>query len=207
MNVFLLILIPFLSYLIGSIPFGPLIGRIAADTDITKLGSGNTGATNVARELGIKWGLTTLLLDITKGFLPVYIVTNFYNPPGGWLLITVPVSLLLGHRFSPFLRFRGGKGVATALGIFLALSPVIVLILFAVFILIVYLTDYVSLGSIIASCTMPVILYFTGENPDLFITASCLAVIICVTHADNIIRLINGSERRWKDRKSGKDIK
>lgn len=207
MEFILLILIPLLGYLIGSIPFGSIIGRIAADTDITKRGSGNIGATNVARELGIQWGLITLFLDLIKGFLPVFFVISFYNPPGGFLLITVPVSLLLGHRFSPFLKFRGGKGVATALGIFLALSPLIVLVLFAVFILIVYLTDYVSLGSIIASCMMPLILFLTGKSPDLIITASCLAVIICFTHKDNIVRLIRGSERRWKNRKSGKNIK
>ncbi|MFC1494677.1 glycerol-3-phosphate 1-O-acyltransferase PlsY [Thermodesulfobacteriota bacterium] len=206
MTGFFMILIPLFTYLAGSIPFGSIIGRIAAGTDITKRGSGNIGATNVARELGIKWGLITLFLDMFKGFLPVFMVVSFYNPPGGWLLITVPISLLLGHRFSPFLNFKGGKGVATALGIFFALSPVVVLILLAVFILIVYVTDYVSLGSITASCMMPVILFFTEKNRDLLITASCIAAIICITHKDNIIRLIKGKERRWKNRKSGKDI-
>ncbi len=206
MNNFLLILFPLLAYFTGSIPFGSIIGRLTADIDITKRGSGNIGATNVARELGIKWGLLTLFLDMIKGFLPVFLLMSLNDPPDRWLLIMVPVSLLLGHRFSPFLNFKGGKGVATALGIFLAISPGTVLILFAVFAGIVYLTDYISAGSITAACLMPVILFFTEKSHDILIMASCISVIICVNHRGNIIRLINGEERHWKNRKSGKHV-
>ena len=200
------ILIPLFTYLIGSVPFGSMIGRLTASVDITQLGSGNTGATNVAREIGIKWGLLTLFLDMIKGFLPVYIYISLYDPPKPWLSIAIPVSLLLGHRFSPFLKFRGGKGVATALGIFLALSPVKVFILFPVFALIVYVTGYVSLGSMTAACMMPLILFFTGSDKDMLITAVCLAGIICVFHKDNITRLIKGEERSLKKIKSRKNI-
>lgn len=198
----LLILVPFITYIVGSIPFGSIISRIQSNIDITKLGSGNTGATNVARELGIKWGLLTLLLDMIKGFLPVFIYISLYDSPERWLFIAIPITLLLGHRFSPFLKFRGGKGVATALGIFLALSPGIVLILLTVFIIIVYITDYVSLGSITATCLMPVILFFTDAGIDKLIVALSIAAIICIAHRDNITRLINGEEKSWKRRKS-----
>lgn len=204
MTDYLFILVPCCTYILGSIPFGSIISRITANIDITKLGSGNIGATNVARELGIKWGLITLFLDMIKGFLPVFIYISLFDPPDRWFLITIPITLLLGHRFSPFLKFKGGKGVATALGIFLALSPGIVLILFAVFIIIVYVTDYVSLGSITSACMMPVILFFTNKSIDILIVAFSIAAIICFAHKDNIIRLINGQERRWKNRKSGK---
>jgi len=203
---YLPILLPFFTYLIGAIPFGLIIGHITAGIDITKKGSGNIGATNVARELGIKRGLITLFLDMLKGFLPVFIVMNFYNSPNNGFLIIISLSLLLGHRFSLFLKFKGGKGVATAFGIFLAISPGYVLIAFFVFATLVYITDYVSLGSVISTGMMPFLLFFAGKPVELLITASCIAVIICITHKDNIVRLINGKERHWKNRKSGKNF-
>lgn len=202
MNKVYLFLIPIITYFIGAIPFGVIIGHFSAGIDITKKGSGNTGATNVARTLGIKYGLLTLLLDALKGFLPVFFITNFYDSSETWLLITVSLALLLGHRFSPFLKFRGGKGVATAFGIYIALSPVSVFFALCIFTLLVYLTDYVSLGSVITACIMPLIFFFTSKPVDQLVTASFIALIICLTHKKNLIRLIEGKERRWKNRKS-----
>ena len=188
----------FLSYVIGAIPFGLIISRKTAGIDITRRGSGNIGATNVARELGIKWGLLTLLLDLLKGFIPVIIVRNYITDVEDFFLIIVSLSVLLGHRFSPFLKFKGGKGVATAFGIFLALSPVSTLISMLAFILTVYLSKYISLGSIVGAYIMPITLSLLNRPATLIITAFFTATIILITHSSNITRIIRGEERKWK---------
>lgn len=201
------ILFPLLSYLAGAIPFGLIISHRIAQIDITLKGSGNIGATNVAREVGIKWGFLTLAFDLLKGFLPLYIALNCFSSKNDFLLISISIAVLLGHRFSPFLEFKGGKGVATAFGIFIALSPLSAMLSLCVFIIIVYFSDYISLGSIIAACIMPIILCLLNKQPALIITALLTAFIILLTHSGNIIRIINRKERSWKNRRSGKDIK
>ena len=192
------ILFIFLSYLAGAIPFGVIISRKTAGIDITRKGSGNIGATNVAREIGIKWGLLTLLLDLLKGFIPVFIARNYITEVNGFLLIIISLAILLGHRFSPFLKFTGGKGVATAFGIFLALSPVSAIISLCVFIITVYLSNYVSLGSIVGACIMPITLSILNKPAALIITAFFTASLILIAHSSNITRIIRGEERKWK---------
>ncbi|MGD9159099.1 MAG: glycerol-3-phosphate 1-O-acyltransferase PlsY [Desulfobacteraceae bacterium] len=192
------ILFIFLSYIAGAIPFGVIISRKTAGIDITRQGSGNIGATNVAREIGIKWGLLTLLLDLLKGFIPVFIARNYITTVDGFLLITISLAVLLGHRFSPFLQFTGGKGVATAFGIFLALSPVSAMISLFIFLITVYLSNYVSLGSIVGACIMPVTLSILNKPAALIITAFFTALIILIAHKSNIARIIRGDERKWK---------
>ncbi len=198
---FFRILFPLAAFLMGSIPFGSIIGRKVADIDIKAFGSGNIGATNVAREIGLKWGIFTLLLDLLKGFIPAYIV-NYHIPAGDIWLIIVCISSLLGHQFSIFLRFRGGKGVATAAGIFLALSPVSLLIAIVIFIIGIYLFDTVSTGSMAAACSMPLILYLSGKSLSLVIASIFMAMLICLAHRENIKNILKGEERKWRSRVS-----
>lgn len=192
----------FISYIIGAVPFGKIIGRKIAGIDITLKGSGNIGATNVAREIGIKWGLLTLLLDLLKGFIPVFIAKNYISDVQGFFLVTSSLAVLLGHRFSPFLKFKGGKGVATAFGIFLALSPSSAIISLCVFIVTVYFSDYISLGSIVGAYVMPITLSIFNKPATLIITAFFTASLILITHSSNITRIIKGEERKWKKGKS-----
>jgi glycerol-3-phosphate acyltransferase PlsY len=186
------------SYVIGSIPFGVLVSRRLANTDITRRGSGNIGATNVARELGLKWGLVTLILDLLKGFVPVYLFYQYSGSFPNYGIFIVSLSPLLGHQFSPFRGFHGGKGVSTALGIFLAISPVSAVTAVCVFILAVYLTDFVSLGSIIGACSMPLILFLYGASEYIILGSLIACALICIKHKDNVCRLLKGKERRWR---------
>lgn len=188
------------SYIIGAIPFGMIIGRKAAGIDITRKGSGNIGATNVAREIGIKWGLLTLLLDLLKGFIPVFITKIYISGVEGFFLIIVSIAVLLGHRFSAFLEFRGGKGVATAFGVFLALSPISAIVSLCAFIVTVYFSNYISLGSIVGAYLMPVTLSLLNKPAALIITSFFTATLILITHRGNITRIIRGEERKWKKR-------
>jgi glycerol-3-phosphate acyltransferase PlsY len=193
------------SYLFGSIPFGKLIAMKVAHIDITQKGSGNIGATNVARELGIKWGILTLVLDMLKGFVPVVLFASLGPQVGigheiG--LSVVGLSALSGHQFSVFLKFRGGKGVGTALGIYLAISPLSCIIALMLFILIVYVWDFVSLASMLSALAMPLLFALFGKAPPLVIGAVIAAALIVIKHKDNIQRLIKGNERKWTDRKS-----
>ena len=185
------------SFILGAIPFGKIIARFAMGTDITRHGSGNIGATNVARTIGIRWGLLTLLLDALKGFLPVYLSYQLF--PG----MTLGPSLgglcaLLGHQFSPFLRFRGGKGVAAALGMYLALAPGPCLLAMILFLAIVYATDFVSLGSMVAALAVPVLFLVWGKPFGIVLIAATTAVLICVMHRGNIALLLKGQERKWR---------
>ena len=192
------ILIIFISYIIGSIPFGVLISSGIAHIDITGRGSGNIGATNVAREVGLKWGLVTLALDLLKGFVPIYIFYNYLHYSSGVGILVVSLSTLLGHQYSIFKRFHGGKGVATSLGIFLFLAPIPAIIALSFFIITVYLTNFISLGSMIAVCSMALILLLSGGAGYLIFTSLITAALICFKHHENISRLLRGEERRWR---------
>jgi len=192
-------LFPVVSYIIGSIPFGVLISKRVAKIDITKKGSGNIGATNVARELGIKWGFLTLVMDLFKGFFPVFLCSRIF-PDFGIGLSIVGLGALIGHQFSLFQRFRGGKGVATVTGIYLAVSPVPVIIGVVIFIIVLYKSDFVSLGSMISVSSMPILLILFKESRELIISSLILAAMICISHKDNIQRIIRGEENRWRRR-------
>jgi glycerol-3-phosphate acyltransferase PlsY len=191
------------AYFLGSVPFGKLIAKRVARIDITRTGSGNIGATNVAREIGLKWGLLTLTLDVLKGFLPV-ILSAHYTPQSTHgqeiALSFVGLSALLGHQFSLFETFRGGKGVATALGIYLAISPVSCLLALLVFVSVVYKWNFVSLGSITSACAMPLILALFKTPQTFVITSLAVCTLICIKHKDNILRILRGQESVWRDR-------
>jgi glycerol-3-phosphate acyltransferase PlsY len=193
------------AYLLASIPFGLIISKRVEDVDITKAGSGNIGAANVAREVGLKWGIVTLLADALKGFIPVaatyYLLgssTELQEAMGG----LVGLAALLGHQFPVYNRLRGGKGVATGLGVFLAISPISCLFSGMLFLLVVALWRYTSLGSMAGALTMPIWLYAMGHSPCMVVLSGAMSLLIMVRHRENIQRLVKGNEIRWHGKPS-----
>ncbi|TCK02915.1 glycerol-3-phosphate 1-O-acyltransferase PlsY [Phorcysia thermohydrogeniphila] len=185
-----------LAFVFGSIPFGFVIGKLKG-VDVRQYGSGNIGATNVSRVLGKKYGALVLLLDALKGALPVlFLKVSGYSIE---YQVVAGLSAILGHCFSPFLKFRGGKGVATGLGVFLVVSPKVTLIAFLVFLSVFLTTRYVSLSSITAALSFPLVFRFLEKPSDftsliLFITA----FVVVGKHYQNIIRLLKGEEKKFK---------
>ena len=187
------------SYLIGAIPFGLFVGKIAG-VDVRQQGSRNIGATNVSRLLGKKLGLLTLVLDVLKGFIPMAVASTVLGKGTGMdgYIYGCGVMAVVGHMFPVYLGFKGGKGVATGLGVFLYLSPISILISLAIFIGTVALTGFVSAGSLMASGLFPLWLWILG-NGGLTITAALIvALLIWVKHHENIGRLLRGEEKSWK---------
>lgn len=183
------------AYLLGSIPTGLLLGKMYG-IDVRKEGSGNIGATNLYRTVGRKVGIITLVGDCFKGLVPVLVVKYFALPAE--LAAWVGLAAFCGHVFSVFLKFKGGKGVATALGVFLGLSPLSVLIALALFMLLMLKWRYVSLGSISAAAVMPLAVYLLGNGPTLIIVTSIISFIVIARHYENIRRLLAGTENRFK---------
>lgn len=183
------------AYIVGSIPTGLLLAR-ASGVDIRATGSGNIGATNVYRTLGRTVGIATLLGDCLKGLVPVLVARKlgFADP---WVA-AVGLAAFLGHVYTIFLGFKGGKGVATALGVFLGVSPLSVLGALALFIGIVAATRYISLGSVIAAAAMPFLVAAVERRPLLVGMTLVIAVIVIVKHRENIRRLREGTENRFK---------
>lgn len=184
-----------LAYLCGAIPFGYIIAKVFKNIDIRKQGSGNTGATNVYRTVSKPLGILTLTLDILKGFIPVYFIT-LINPASYWIVISVALVTIVGHVFTIFLNFKGGKGVATGCGVFLALNPAATLICFTVFVIILMLFKYVSLGSIVAATALPIMIFILSSNIELIIFSMIVAILVVVRHITNIKRLLNGTENK-----------
>lgn len=186
-----------LAFLVGSIPWGYLAGRIAKGVDLRAVGSGGTGATNVLRTLGVKASLAVFVLDFLKGFLPVVVALRAGLDPS-WTG-AVAVATVAGHCWSPFIGFKGGKGVATGAGAALALFPLTLLAL-PVMALIVWQTRFVSLGSLVgASLTslLAVVMAATGRlEPAYAVALLTISAIIILRHKGNIERLANGTERR-----------
>lgn len=185
------------AYLIGAIPTGVVLTRLVGASDIRNSGSGNIGATNVYRVAGKKLGVLTLIGDALKGAVPVLIAIKLTDL-GDAQVGAVAAAAFIGHCYPVYLKFKGGKGVATALGIFLVLSPLAVLGAFAVFALLVWKWRYVSLGSICAAAAIPILVYFTEGNPALVATTMFISLIVICRHHQNIQRLLNGSENRFK---------
>lgn len=191
----------FIAYLIGAIPFGLLIGKTLG-VDVRSSGSGNIGATNVNRLLGKKLGGLTLLCDTGKGVLPM-LLAQWVLPAGGSQELTVllcGVAAFLGHLFPIYLGFVGGKGVATALGIFLFLAPIATLMAVVVFISVVFVSGFVSLGSIVAALLMPCLIWLFKGKVSHVILAAALSLLIVLKHWTNIRRLLSHEEKSWKNR-------
>ena len=193
-----------LAYLLGSIPFGYLLVRAFRKQDIRSIGSGNIGATNVLRSGARGLGIATLVLDLLKAFVAVLIARHL-APADFELQTAAAVAAVLGHVFPVWLGFRGGKGVASALGAFLALTPRAALIALAVFLLVVALTRYVSLASIIAAAVMPIagLMVAPVRSPGVVAGFVFLAALVIVKHHANIRRLLAGTESRFGAKPTG----
>ncbi len=190
MEVYLLVLF---AYLLGSVPTGFILGSLAG-VDVRKAGSGNVGATNVARVVGKRHGILTLVADIAKGVIPIAVAFSLGLTPTATAL--VGIAVFLGHLYPVFLRFQGGKGVATALGVFLGLAPWATLVLVAIFVLVLLATRVVSLSSMLAAAFAPIVFWFFFHSPILTGTSLFIAVMIILRHRGNIQRLLLGTEPR-----------
>ena len=209
MNAPIYLEIAVLAYLLGAIPFGLILVRVARGEDVRLTGSGNIGATNVARSGGAKLGVATLILDALKGYLAVRVAIFITGQRSigdvGLAAAIAALCAILGHVFPVWLRFRGGKGVATAVGAFLGLAPRAVMVVFAIFLIIVMIFRYVSLGSIVASAVFPMLAFFlyrgSSSPADLAVMFGA-SLLIILKHRGNIKRLLNGTENRLQFHKS-----
>lgn len=183
-------------YLIGSIPFSYIFPRIFTDVDVRSRGSGNVGATNVFRTVGLKVAILALTGDLLKGVLSAWIGTS---AGGGWLLILTCMAAVIGHCYPVFLNFKGGKAVASAGGIVLFLMPKIGLTLLLLFACIVLVSRYVSLGSISIAAFLPLTAMLAAQPTYYVILCWFLAALVIYRHRENIVRLRNGTESRLRD--------
>lgn len=209
------LLLLFCAYLIGSIPTAVWVSKGVFGMDIREYGSGNAGATNTFRVLGPKAGSFVMLVDMVKGVMAVrlaLLVGYYQNPEHLTQLVNLQIGLglaaVVGHIFPIWANFRGGKGIATLFGLVLAIQPLVAICCVAVFLLILFLTRYVSLSSIIASIAFPILILFIFNEPETFyrIFAIAVALMVVLTHQKNIFRLLNGNESkvplfRHRDRK------
>ncbi|MCX7634039.1 MAG: glycerol-3-phosphate 1-O-acyltransferase PlsY [Turneriella sp.] len=200
MDFSLAVAIAFAAYLVGSFPTAYLVVRWLKGIDIRTVGSGNVGATNAMRVLGKRWGIAILMVDALKGFVPVLLVLNHF--PGSEsqrYAMLAGICTMLGHAFPVWLRFRGGKSVATGLGVMLALVPLAVLAVLPVFVLVVVLSRYVSLGSIVAALLLPAAFFLKHrlpENIELFAFVCLACIFVVYKHRTNIKRILTGEESR-----------
>jgi glycerol-3-phosphate acyltransferase PlsY len=192
-----------LAYLLGSIPFGYLLVRLRGGGDVRETGSGGTGATNVTRRAGKGAGILTLLLDALKGVAAVLVARALAG--GDWWECAAAAAAVLGHVFPVWLRFRGGKGVATGLGVFLVLAPLATACALAAFVAVVWLWRYVSLGSVTAAAVLPLAVWALGTlglsdraAAPLLAFAAAGAALIVLMHRANIGRLLRGEESKLK---------
>lgn len=195
------------AYLLGSIPFGYLIVRTRTGADVRASGSGGTGATNVSRRAGKLAGIITLLLDAAKGALAVILARAFLTDDFGvnWWVAGASISAVFGHCFPVWLGFRGGKGVATGVGVFLSLSALAVAVAGVIFIIVVALTRYVSLGSILAVAALPLLIWLldlyvrpVANLAPILTAAFATGALIILMHHANIGRLLRGTENKFK---------
>jgi glycerol-3-phosphate acyltransferase PlsY len=190
------------GYLVGAIPTGVLAGKLLRGVDIRTIGSGNVGATNVYRLLGFKAAIFVLLFDVAKGAGVVYIVNLladyqfFPFPKEGveFLKILAGLAAITGHTFTIFLRFKGGKGVATSAGVFIGLAPLPMMVIIPTFFLIAVLTRFVSVGSIVGAFLLPLLMCLLKQGPIVTLFGGVVAILIIIKHIPNIRRLLAGTE-------------
>lgn len=190
-----ILLICLISYLIGSIPWALIIGKIFFGKDIRTMGSGNLGTTNMMRNLGMKAGLSVFFLDVSKSVLSMFIASHFLG--NITYLSLFGAMAMLGHIFPIFAGFKGGKAVATATGMFLFLYPYLTLVLIVIFFINLFITGYVSLGSIIVSLVGTIVVSIIGQGIDKYIIM-IMCILVIYMHRSNVVRLKNGTENRSK---------
>lgn len=190
------VLVCVLSYLIGSIPSGLVIGKGFWHVDLREHGSHNIGATNAWRTLGKTAGLLIFALDLAKGALGVWLGLYFTAEP--LVMLLGGILAIVGHSWSIFLKFKGGKGVATGLGVIVMLMPFVTIWVFAIWFVLVYVTKYVSLGSIVAAAFVPILAFFLGAPTEYICFGIVAAVFVIYRHKANIVRLLSGTESKIK---------
>lgn len=207
------ILLIIMAYLLGSIPNALWIGKVFKGIDIREHGSKNTGSTNAARVLGAKLGIMTLILDIGKGAFPVILslvtkgetistMTGISNMDA----ILVGISAIIGHSFSIFMKFKGGKAVATTVGVFIVLVPKALLLAAVIFFIVFTLSRYVSLSSITGAASLPILTYLLYGNIPYTVFSGIIAVLIIIKHKSNIERLLKGTETRFTVKKKNDNL-
>lgn len=187
------------SYILGSLPFGLIIVKAWRGIDIRNYGSGNIGATNVLRTAGRGPAAAVFVADVLKGSIPVMITRSLF-PAAAWLAVASGMLAILGHSLSVFLRFRGGKGVATGLGVVVGLDPRIAGIGFGIWIVAVALSRYVSVASLLAAASIAVLMYVFDAPLAYKAFAIIAAVFVIVKHRPNVVRLLRGKELRWGEK-------
>ena len=190
-----------LAYLIGATPTSYVAGKLGRGIDLREHGSKNLGATNVYRVLGWRYAVPVALIDMAKGIVPVAILGPWSNGPG-WFMVALGLAAVLGHMYSPYVRFKGGKGVATAAGMFLALAPLAIVLSMLVWTATLWLSGYVSVASLAAAVPFPLWVRLTVPRQPYTLCASViLALLIVYAHRANIRRLRDGTENRFRTRK------
>jgi acyl phosphate:glycerol-3-phosphate acyltransferase len=185
------------AYLIGAFPTSFVIARLVRGLDLREHGSGNLGATNAFRILGWRAATPIFIIDIAKGFVPAFYFPRVDGREAAFWALVYGAAAIIGHVFSIYVRFKGGKGVATGAGVFLALSPVAVLVGLGIWTLLVALTGYVSLASIAAAAALPVLVAVTGAAREVLLLSVLLSVFVIYAHRANIRRLLRGEEHRF----------
>lgn len=206
-----LILVLIISYFLGAIPFAYIMTSFITGKDVRQYGSGNVGATNAARVMGIKYGIIVGIMDIFKGFIAIMAAKLLlYSSAPEYYLFLAALLAIIGHNWPVFLKFSGGKGVATTFGVILGIYPVVFLFFILIWFLLVIIGKYVSLASILSGILLPVIIYFyRGFDIYNIIFATILALLIIIRHHSNIDRLLKGKERKinWPpNMKKGDDV-
>lgn len=203
MNLTLISVAFFAAYLLGSIPFGLIIGKKFCQTDVRQHGSGNIGATNCFRVLGKKWGAIVFFLDLTKGILAVIFAQTISSQSSinqDLFSLFFGLTAILGHTLPIWLKFKGGKGVATSLGVFIYLLPLPTLLTFLTWLVVFFGFRIISLASVVAALVFPLIILLTQRSKDLFLVILMIAVLLSCfilwTHRSNILRLLRGQEKK-----------
>lgn len=189
------------TYLLGAIPFGWVVGRVWGSIDVRRVGSGNIGTSNVMRTLGKGPALVVLLLDVVKGTLPVVFAKSLHlSPPA---VISVAVAAVVGHIWSAFLRFNGGKGIATTLGVAIGLDWRLALSLLGVWLVVLLATRYISVASMTAAVALPFIVWALGHPQAHVVGGLCISALALFRHRSNLRRLLEGNEYRFGERVRG----
>lgn len=196
------VILTIIAYLFGAVPFGLLVAKLHG-VDIRSKGSGNIGATNVLRVIGKGWGIFTLVLDALKGFIPAFIFPRLANLDDEWGVL-FGLAAIIGHTFPVYLKFKGGKGVATSAGMLIGVAPLAVGVGILFWIICMAIWRYVSLASIVASATIAVMVWIVDKGMIVNMALTVLSALIIWLHRANIKRLLNGTENRFGKKKEGK---
>jgi len=183
-----------MAYLCGAIPFAYIISKYFKNVDIRKCGSGNPGATNVFRSVSKSLGIVTFILDALKGFVPVYFAGLVNHSV--YFILAVAFITIMAHIYTVFLNFKGGKGVATGCGVFIAFAPLVTLICFLIFAVVLFISKYVALSSIAAAVSLPLILKIFNYPDIIVLFSGLIAVIVVIRHLSNIKRILKGTESK-----------